>query len=258
MIEIKKISGVHNYCNRWCERCDFVNRCEVGLHEQKAKEKRLTSSNEDVWETVHNNLEEAFDLLKEMLQEMEGDIKNAISEELENTEIPTPDHLPASDTPQPPLFNHINEASKKYGFEANSWFQDNNEILKSKENQLKQLHIIGAKHIPQNAEIINEAISVVQWNMFLIGAKINRATRKDEFPMIDKDPIQNDAHGSAKVALIAIDDSLAAWNTIREMIPELSDQLLDMLASLSRLKKDTLKAFPNAHKFIRPGFDDGQ
>ncbi|MDB5210640.1 MAG: hypothetical protein JWQ30_1467, partial [Sediminibacterium sp.] len=23
------ISGIHNYCDRWCERCTFTNRCSI-------------------------------------------------------------------------------------------------------------------------------------------------------------------------------------------------------------------------------------
>ena len=259
MIEVKKISGIHNYCNRWCERCNFTERCAVALHEKKTKEKRAESSKKDVWGTVHDNLQEAFGLLKDMLKEMEGDLEDIISDEIDNDDLTLKKQAPpATDNQRKQLFSHINEASKNYGFATNDWFTDNHDILKDKEQQLKQLHTIGATHITQDAKLIKEALAVIQWNMFLVGAKLNRATRDDDFPMIEDDPIQTDANGSAKVALIAIEDSLVAWNVLREMIPELSDELLGTLATLSRLKKDTLKAFPDALKFVRPGFDDGQ
>ena len=29
------ISGIHNYCDRWCERCSFIDRCSLGVIEQK-------------------------------------------------------------------------------------------------------------------------------------------------------------------------------------------------------------------------------
>ncbi len=253
MIEVKKISGVHNYCNRWCERCRFANRCEVALHEAKSK---IHASDKNVWDTVQSNLNEAFELLKSMLKEMEEDFENTISDEISNHDLIAPQKLTAEiSAPKKELFLHINKTSKDYGFAAINWFDNTEDILKIKEEQLNQLHNIGAKDIIHEAQILKEAISIVEWNMFLIGAKLNRATADDDFPMIDDDPIQTDANGSAKVALIAIDDSLAAWNIIRETIPELSDESLDMLAMLSRLKKDSLKAFPDAHKFIRPGFD---
>ena len=28
------ISGIHNYCDRWCERCQFTSRCAVYAIEQ--------------------------------------------------------------------------------------------------------------------------------------------------------------------------------------------------------------------------------
>src|SRR5687768_14273654 len=30
------ISGIHNYCDRWCERCDFTDRCRVFAMERDA------------------------------------------------------------------------------------------------------------------------------------------------------------------------------------------------------------------------------
>lgn len=35
------IEGIHNYCNRWCERCPFTTRCAIGRsdpHEAPAEE----------------------------------------------------------------------------------------------------------------------------------------------------------------------------------------------------------------------------
>lgn len=29
MNESKFIPGIHNYCDRWCERCYFTSRCRV-------------------------------------------------------------------------------------------------------------------------------------------------------------------------------------------------------------------------------------
>jgi len=31
---LKFISGIHNYCDRWCERCHFTERCEVYAAEE--------------------------------------------------------------------------------------------------------------------------------------------------------------------------------------------------------------------------------
>lgn len=64
-----------------------------------------------------------------------------------------------------------------------------------------------------------------------------------------------DSDGSAKVALIAIDRSIAAWGVMRKHFPERENNMLDILVHLDRLRKGVEKTFPNARAFIRPGFD---
>jgi len=69
----------------------------------------------------------------------------------------------------------------------------------------------------------------------------------DEFP--------KDSDGSAKVALIAIDRSIAAWGEIRNVFPIRERDILDLIARLDRLRRKVEKEFPDARAFIRPGFD---
>jgi hypothetical protein len=69
----------------------------------------------------------------------------------------------------------------------------------------------------------------------------------DEFP--------KDSDGSAKVALIALDRSIAAWGEIRNLFPHRNNDILDILVHLEQLRRNAEKAFPEARAFIRPGFD---
>jgi hypothetical protein len=63
-----------------------------------------------------------------------------------------------------------------------------------------------------------------------------------------------DANGSAKVALLGIERSLAAWATLRRRFPDHEDIIL-ALGTLKRLLRQVEAAFPNARAFRRPGFD---
>ena len=70
----------------------------------------------------------------------------------------------------------------------------------------------------------------------------------------EDDPIQNDWNGSAKVALISIDRSILAWNTIALVA---ADQDAAMVADrLRALQLSVQEAFPCARRFVRPGFDE--
>jgi hypothetical protein len=103
---------------------------------------------------------------------------------------------------------------------------------------------------------------VYSWSL-TIAAKTRRAVRSLEFDVqcnkdedIETDPVQNDANGSAKVALVAIEQSTAAWSTIVEaglLDPGLVTYLADQLAFL---ESELRERFPFAMAFVRPGFDE--
>ena len=100
---------------------------------------------------------------------------------------------------------------------------------------------------------LKESLEVIYWYNFFISEKIFRAMRR-----VDKNKeneIQNDANGSAKIALIALDRLIASWSVLMENMMDHEDEILNILIRLADIRKDTEKAFPFAGKFVRPGFD---
>jgi hypothetical protein len=77
----------------------------------------------------------------------------------------------------------------------------------------------------------------------------------DERPEI-LEGFPRDSDGSEKVALIAMDRSLAAWGELYHHFPESQDEILDLLVHLDRLRRRTEQEFPAAREFVRPGFDE--
>jgi hypothetical protein len=73
---------------------------------------------------------------------------------------------------------------------------------------------------------------------------------------VEKDPIQNDSNGKAKVALIAIDRSIAAWGKLSLLLSEKAGGIMPILSHLEALRRHTEQTFPHARDFIRPGFDE--
>ena len=101
-----------------------------------------------------------------------------------------------------------------------------------------------------------EAVEVVRWYQHLIYVKLMRAIRgelDERLEILDEFP--KDSDGSAKVALIALDRSIAAWGEIRNLFPHRNNDILDILVHLEQLRRNAEKAFPEARAFIRPGFD---
>ncbi len=70
------------------------------------------------------------------------------------------------------------------------------------------------------------------------------------------DDIPKDSDGSAKIALIATDRSISAWGKLLKHLPKSEDEILEILVLLERLRNMTEKEFPDARKFVRPGFDE--
>jgi hypothetical protein len=66
----------------------------------------------------------------------------------------------------------------------------------------------------------------------------------------------NDSDGSAKVALIGVDRSIAAWRFMQLSLPERSESIVPLILQLACLRNSLLKTFPKASEFIRPGFDE--
>jgi hypothetical protein len=107
--------------------------------------------------------------------------------------------------------------------------------------------------------VVREALEIVGWDYTHVCAKLYRALLGKESHASGEDtgwddPIQNDWNGSAKVALLSIERSQAAWSMLASWTGEkepamLAEWLLDLRAEVER-------AFPAAWHFRRPGFDD--
>ncbi len=63
-MEKKNISGIHNYCDRWCERCDFTLRCAI--YDPEVEMLARSDKPEDQ-KKVWKKLEENFRYINEML-----------------------------------------------------------------------------------------------------------------------------------------------------------------------------------------------
>jgi hypothetical protein len=49
---------------------------------------------------------------------------------------------------------------------------------------------------------------------------------------------------------------VAAESLLLEKMPDHEDEILKFLLSLADIRKQTENTFPQARKFVRPGFDD--
>jgi len=244
----KYIPGIYNYCDRWCERCSFTDRCMVFEDTGNIS----TEDPEQFWEKIHENFQQTKELLEYIAQEEGIDLDNL---------PPDPEFEKESEQRRKDAENNeLSQAAKKYGDLADQWFQENETLFKDMENQFNQNMNLGI-HEKQSHDIaarITDAIEVIRWYQHQIYVKIMRAlSSRQDLIMEEMDAdFPSDADGSVKVALIGMDNSIAAWGKLHECFPDQADGILDILMLLEKLRRNTENAFPKARSFVRPGFDD--
>jgi hypothetical protein len=129
------------------------------------------------------------------------------------------------------------------------------DVLKVASLMTRNLHTSG------KAPAIASAVTDVTALAGSIGAKVYRAISSSyldyDLSQVGDHPVQNDANGSAKIALLMIDESRAAWNIIAEARCVLDRELTrDLIARLGAIQRDLRARYPNAMSFVRPGFDE--
>lgn len=246
------IAGIYNYCDRWCERCAFTTRCinfELSEPESEDPESR-DINNKMFWDKISESFKAALELLEEEAERLGLDLDQI------NIEHAVEDHDKAFESSEK---HPLVAAARKYGDMAESWFDDNEELIKLRTSELQQsLDLNLPKEDPIKAAFeLQEIIEIIRWYQHLISAKLFRAIGgKYDYNDFADDPIQNDSNGSAKVAIISIERSLSAWVKMYYRFPESEDKILELLVTLKRLIKAVELEFPKADKFIRPGFDE--
>ncbi len=238
------IPGIYNFCDRWCERCAFTACCRVYADEAKLSEDQKDMSKEAFWEYLDQSLQQALDLIQQQMEEM------GIDWEEPETETGDPHEK------LPPEQKRLYQLSQQYYKKARNWFEARQELFQEKEESLKRQLEMGMAVMPE-ALRLTDALDVINWYSFFIGSKLHRALNGlNNEQMLEVNPVQNNANGSAKITLIAIERSLAAWEVIRNAFPEASDELLDLFLLLGRMRQGIRGYFPKADAFIRPGFDE--
>jgi hypothetical protein len=242
------ISGIYNYCDRWCERCPLTARCLVYATEKEDEDDN--PENRDIrnaafWQKLGSIFKQTQELITAWAEENGVDlstvaVESAIEEERRQMDDAHSDELAS--------------AAESYAWQVNQWFE---EVLGMETSDDSG----GATTGPDDEEgNVRDATEVIRWYQFQITAKIVRALMSRGDEKADEETMEEtllrDSDGSIKVSLIAIDRSISAWRFMQLSFPDQADTIVPLLLALERLRQNTEKAFPNARDFIRPGFDE--
>ena len=228
------IDFISSYCDRWCERCAFTERCSAyavqvatamcegdlsaGLELAVGTPPPLSAEDRERREQFLDEIEELAPTHEEA-----AEWEREMDEQEERL-----DELPVTTT------------AETTWLLAQSWLADNSETLS--ENP---------------GPVLSEALEVAAWDCFFIPVKLHRALHgRDSFQRgeaPDDDPVQNDWNGTAKVVLISIARSIQAWDVLAEATAD--PDASQVAESLRTLQQEVGLGFPNAWHFVRPGFD---
>jgi hypothetical protein len=273
------ISGIYNYCDRWCERCQFTSRCFLYATEQADPDlddpEVRDINNDKFWRKLQDIFRNTAEMIAEWAEETGVDLNSIdVSEEMA-------EHDRAAEEAEQ---SELSQRAHRYIASVNDWFRDD---FKSEEDVHNDLQ---TGPLPDDDDItIQDAVAVIRWYQFFIAVKLLRAltgesridvdedeeiTDEDDLSMdfltdyettddedLDYDEVmartaRMDANGSAKVALVAMDRSIAAWRSLQISLPDKSEAIKPMLMELSGLRASVEVRFPRARDFIRPGLDE--
>lgn len=232
------ISGVYNYCDRWCERCPLTSRCLVYATEQEDDDSPESRDvrNEAFWRKLGAIFLETREMVVEWAREARVDLTG-----------PAEGEEKRSHRRRQLIDNHpLAKSGKKYANAASDWFREFDQTIE----------ISDLRATENEREHLEDAREVIQWYQYQIAVKTIRALsgrREEEDPELADFP--KDSDGSAKVALIGIDRSIAAWRLMQLSLPERADSIVTLILQLERLRYRLETGFPQARRFIRPGFD---
>lgn len=242
------ISGIYNYCDRWCERCAFTSHCMVFAMEEEYPDDPAQHDvdNDAFWRTIQSALEDTKDLIIGLAEEQGIDLASlelgAAAAQNDRLRDEAESH-------------ELSKAAGEYAQRVGEWFDA--EFKPYERRQRDPEHRAEKSDAWRDDSDVSDAAEVIRWYQHQIGVKIARAlmgsAREDPDPDVEW---QRDSDGSIKVALIGMDRSLAAWGVFMNRFSDKAGSISPILVHLDVFRRKTEQAFPSARSFIRPGFDE--
>lgn len=220
------IVGIYNYCDSWCETCQFTSRCRVFAdvtQAQAAVDPQLRALVEAPPLPDEHPLPSGW--MRSLIDDM-----NAVSI------APLPrETLQPRRSPVPLAHLALRERSRVYCEQVHAWLE------------ARDFYSINAPGDPR---------AVVGWFHMLIPAKIERAVTGRAEDDGGSRQGRADYDGSAKVALLGLERSHAAWLQIVESGLATYEDVQPFIAGVVWMGEALETAFPEARAFVRPGFDE--
>lgn len=252
-LEEKKdyIASIFNYCDRWCERCEFTSRCRLYASESKMitheiihgeidPEKLFDQMDDDQEDSA--NEPEAGGFWNDDVEEYEFDEEEF--KRLQEAESKFIDeHLLTLLSSE--LFNYarslVAALESSYGI-----YKNLNNVEEIKDEEKKKLY---------------DSFETLSFYYAFIGAKIHRALG-GKFDIMNEDSDEMagisafDMNGSAKIAALSVKKIIDALETLDSVTQKYHNEIANLLIITGKMLNGIDNEFPSYKDFKRPGFDD--
>jgi len=226
------IDSVSNYCNRWCERCPFTDRCSLIAY---SPTEEIPPLGEDIV-TLPASFPAMSGNFGDFLKRLDRQLK-AFGSSLTETgygvgeEIPRPSGLHAS---------ALEKKARQLGMmlldlKESPWMPD------------------GHRN-PDFSQADVQALVEFRWYQLMIGPKYRRAVR--EVPE-QNEHTERDAAFTARLTHLVLVRAICGITVLLETHGHSAyDDLREILEGNLRLLAGLRELFPKAYRHRRPGFDD--
>lgn len=256
------IPGIYNYCDSWCDRCLYTNRCmNYAMGESIEKEietsKRIERSmkeNKAFWDQINQTIEEAAELIDDTYQLKES----WHDDESETDDEEAEESLQEYEEIRQKAENHeIALVAKRYMDLAHNWFTKDvkDTLIQEFDNETDKLTCGYPGLNDAQLKQLTEAVELVRWYHMLIWVKIQRALagQMEEEAMEEVfEGIPKDSDGSAMVAMKGVNASISGWTYLYKIITPEADKIKSFLHMLWWLKTQIENKFPDALSFVWP------
>ena len=280
------IPGVYNYCDRWCQRCTFVHRCRVGrvdmddaAYENEGSD--LPATKEERFRRIMDELcnpsaglstpsdkDDGADKLDDARDgDDDADTDDGTGWSVEEMNAMTqlsPEEEAEWERKRSGRRRRVEahiltNYGKTYLHLCEEWLETNTEALRTQGIDLSRRDM-GVHPLGPAGLLLREAVDAIMWYRTMMTAKLHRALSgldEDEDERDDPDhcPEIADHNGTAKLCLHMADQCVQAWHTVAEQWPEQAMETVAPLELLARIKAQLAIDFPDAHRFVRAGWD---
>jgi hypothetical protein len=259
------IDGIDNYCDRWCERCNWGLRCRVfdqierddRRHARRGQTPQDSQSADSVLEDVGRNLAKVHRLLSRFARREGinlGELANKASQDIQGSqpnEAGWHDQPGAADQPLVRQADAFMIGCRKLLDRLRSSFDESADDLRSRK---------GFMDVAGETELlarVRESFEVLCWDHTLVPVKLRRALVGQHTADESDDPELREFHardgtGSGAVVRRSLLRSQAALLQIYDWDATLGDEVIDLLACTDRLLHTLDARLPAAKTFTWP------